>query len=367
MKKLLAFRNDWAGRGELGQDLIGGPSYYRITKPVQFLRRKYNVFEFGDLVACQANLARVGKNWEIDEIIPNLIRDSDIVLMKNVSHPGGLGMFAGAAEYYNKPLILDMDDDYLSVDPEHPWGEYFASNTVQQLTHNELFKASTAMIVSTEPLVDVYKPYNQNIHVIHNYNDVEDWQFERRKHKSKIVIGWAGSSMHKHDLGEFRPVMDILWEKYGDKILFAFCGAWTDDHLKGFPRKAYRTFSGTKDMRDYPAALAGWGFDIGVAPIVKSAFNDGKGHGKWMEYSMYKTPTVASNFGPYKRTMEDGVTGLLAETTDEWVDKISRLVDDAALRQQIGQTAYDHVKANWQWADHYQEWEKVFSQYQTFR
>lgn len=361
MKRILSFRNDWKGLGKKGTDYVGGVGYYRIQKPLSFLK-DVQVFDLGDLFTAQKNLKAIGKEWDIDEIVPNLIRDCDLVFMKNISHPGGLALFAGAAKHYNKPLIVDMDDNYLSVDDLNPNRKYFQEGALAQITHRELWKSATALTVSTQPLVEAYKEFNKNIHVLENYNDVEDWKFTKKKN-DRIVIGWTVSQTHEADFAIIKPVIEKMWKKYGEKIIFAICGGLPPKIAEGLPEKSYILTTGTRTMKDYHKKLADWGFDIGIAPLVKNTFNDGKSHGKWMEYAMYKIPAVASNFGPYKRVIEDGSTGLLAETTDEWVHALSRLVDDAALRQQIGQTAYDVVLKDFQWRSHAWRWMEVFDKY----
>lgn len=368
MRRILSFRNCWNGLGPKGTDLIGGVGYYRIQKPLSFLRDKYSVFDLGDLSTARKNLKKIGKDWTEEELVPNLIKDADLVFMKNISHPGGLAWFAGACDFYNKPLILDMDDNYLSVDDLGEKRDYFKETATANITHKELFKAATAITVSTEPLVDAYKEFNENIHVLHNYNDVNDWQYKKfQRPDGKLVIGWAGSQTHQGDFAVIEPVIKKLWEKYGDKIVFAICGGLPEHLTDGLPEGSYAVFSGTRTMRDYPERLASWGFDIGLAPLQKTVFNDGKAHGKWMEYAMYKIPTVASNYGPYKRVIENGKTGLLVETTDEWVSAISRLIDSADDRKYIGYAAYHDVLDNWQWKDHAKKWSDVFEQYDTFR
>lgn len=364
MKKILSFRNDWNGLGPKGTDLVGGVGYYRIQKPLSFLLGKYSIFDLGDISVAQKNLKEAGREWELDDVVPNLIKDCDLVFMKNVSNPGGFAWFAGAADFYNKPLIVDMDDNYLAVDDLNPKRKYFHETALANITHQELFKAATAMTVSTEPLVEAYKQFNKNIHVLHNYNDVSDWKYQKFKRPDgKLVIGWAGSQTHEADFHILEPVIEALWQKYGERIIFAICGGLPEKLTKRLPEGSYAVFSGTRTMRDYPERLASWGFDIGLAPLKKSAFNEGKAHGKWMEYAMYRIPTVASIVGPYRRVVEDGRTGLLVDSTEEWVEAISRLVDSPALRQQIGEAAYGEVIEKWQWKDHAHEWSSVFDTY----
>lgn len=364
MKRILAFRNDWNGLGPKGSDLIGGVGYYRIQKPMQFLRRKYDVLEFGDFTALQSKLKAVGKDWVLDDIVPNLIKDSDLVFMKNISHPTALAQFAGAADFYKKPLILDMDDDYLNVDDLNPKRKYFNEDMLAQIVHKDLFRSATAITVSTEPLAEIYKEFNPNIHVLKNYNDIKDWKFEKAQRiDGRIVIGWTGSQTHEADFAVIKPVIEQIWKKYGKKVIFAICGGLEPKIADGLPKESYAVFSGTRTMRDFHQRLASWGFDIGIAPLKESKFNDGKAHGKWMEYAMYKIPMVASNFGPYKREVKHGIDGLLCETTDDWVKALSHLIDSEYERKRIGQSAYDEVSTNWQWKNHWEEWHEVFKKY----
>lgn len=365
MKKILAFRNDWSGLGPRGSDLIGGVGYYRIQKPFQFLRDKYAVLEFGDITALQN---RLKNNWQLDDIIPNLIHDADMVWMKPISHPAALAQFAGACEHYNKPLILDMDDDYLSVDDLNPNRRYFSETVTTQIVHKELFKSATAITVSTSALKKVYSEFNKNIHILPNYNDVNDWPFQKAKRSDgRLVIGWAGSQTHEADFQVIVPVIENLWKHYGDKIIFAICGGLPPKLVEQLPKGSTAVYSGTRTMRDYHQRLANWGFDIGLAPLKESAFNEGKGYGKWMEYAMYAIPTVASDFGPYRGIVEDGRTGLLAKTTEDWILKIGSLIEDEPLRQTIGESAYEEVKMKYQWRDHISEWGTIIEKYHAFQ
>lgn len=363
MKKILSFRNDWKGLGK--GDKVGGVGYYRIIKPLSHLvigSNEWSAFDLGDVEVAYQRLLKGGVKWSFDEMIPNLIKDCDIVFMKNISHPGGLAWFAGAAKYYNKPLIVDMDDNYLAVDDLNPNRKYFQETDIAQITHKELWRSATALTVSTQPLVEAYSQFNKNIHVLENYNDLNDWKFEKKKH-DRIVIGWAVSQTHEADFAVIKPVIERMWQKYGERIIFAICGGLPPRLTKGLPEKSHVVLSGTKTMHDYHKRLAEWGFDIGLAPLQENTFNCGKSHGKWMEYANYRIPTVASNFGPYSRVIEDGTTGFLVKTEDEWVDRLSQLVESKELREQIGQAAYDVVARDWQWRDHAWRWGEVFNRY----
>lgn len=356
--KILAWRNDF---GERADDLYGGVGYYRIVKPLSFLQDKYDITSFGRQPIVYD---KDGGLINVEGTIPYLISQNDICFIKNFSNLAGLMQFCGACEYFNKPLILDMDDDYFAVDNYHPNYKDFKEGSVQNDVHALLFRTATAITVSTKFLKEVYKPYCPNIHHLPNYNDIEDWNYKKIPHKSgRIVIGYCGSMTHEKDLMMIMPVYKELWKKYGMKILFSFHSTYPIDIFDELPRESYEIRSGTSDIWLYMPGLAEWGFDIGLAPLEKLKFNESKGHGKWMEYAMYKIPCVASDYGPYKSVIIHGQTGLLSETTKDWIDNISYLIENPKERERIGKEAFAEVKERWQWKDHVYKWDDVFRKY----
>ena len=54
--------------------------------------------------------------------------------------------------------------------------------------------------------------------------------------------------------------------------------------------------------------------------------------------------------------VQDGVNGFLAGTTEEWVEKIARLIEDHDLRARMGAEARRSVEEHWSvkaWKDEY--------------
>ena len=47
-------------------------------------------------------------------------------------------------------------------------------------------------------------------------------------------------------------------------------------------------------------------------------------------------PVVASPVGYNSLLVKDGVNGYLAESTDEWVDRLRHLKDNLAIREEMG-------------------------------
>jgi glycosyltransferase involved in cell wall biosynthesis len=89
------------------------------------------------------------------------------------------------------------------------------------------------------------------------------------------------------------------------------------------------------DYEKLPEQLAE--FDIGVMPLLDDAWARGKCGYKALLYMSCGIPTVCSPVGVNREIIEDGVNGFLAESTEDWANKLGRLVDDAELRRRFAE------------------------------
>jgi glycosyltransferase involved in cell wall biosynthesis len=243
------------------------------------------------------------------------------------------------------------------------------------------YSLATGLFTSTLPLKEKTEKHLKEVHgikkdifVLPNCNDYLDWLYPTEKHNDKIIIGYAGSITHDDDLKLIVPVMNTILEKYKN-VQFHLIGAIAkdkQDYFKAqFGKFSYRVKIklGVPAFHFYPEYLAKQNFDIGLAPLAENEFNRSKSHIKWMEYSMYKIPTIASPVYPYCesvdgiKTIQDGKTGFLASDEKEWIEKISILIEDKQKRLEIGQNAYDYVKDHWQYRDNIKKWVKAIQHY----
>ena len=96
----------------------------------------------------------------------------------------------------------------------------------------------------------------------------------------------------------------------------------------------------------YYHAMAALRLDIGVAPLCDNRFNEAKSNLKYLEYSMFKVPTVASPVYPYARTITDGEDGILVKKNrhQEWLRQLTRLVENRAERDRLARNAFATVR-----------------------
>jgi glycosyltransferase involved in cell wall biosynthesis len=77
--------------------------------------------------------------------------------------------------------------------------------------------------------------------------------------------------------------------------------------------------------------------DVGVYPLTDDEWSKGKCGFKAIQFMACGVPVVAAAVGVNREIIQDGVNGFLASGDDEWVAKLGRLLDDAALRARFAE------------------------------
>ena len=83
--------------------------------------------------------------------------------------------------------------------------------------------------------------------------------------------------------------------------------------------------------------------DVNIAPLVDSIFNEAKSENKWIEASLVKVVTVASDIGAFKKVIKNNKTGLLVTNSDDWFLAIKSLIEDKELKNSIAEAAFNEV------------------------
>ncbi len=84
--------------------------------------------------------------------------------------------------------------------------------------------------------------------------------------------------------------------------------------------------------------------DVGVMPLLDSAWERGKCGYKLIQYMACALPVAASNVGVNADIVQQGRNGYLARNEDEWLDALTRLLTDATLRKTLGQASRQRVE-----------------------
>ena len=280
------------------------------------------------------------------------VRQADVVVMQLAHFPDSLMTFAGIKEMFpGTPVVAEVDDNYISTASYNPAFQAYEPGRPLRDIANKQFQIADALIVSTPYLKDVYAELNDNIHVVPNCIDLKRWDVKARN-KPGIRIGWAGGASHYEDLKLLEPIIHATLKKHkGVKFVFLH---GIPEFLKNIPdvECVYRF----ERIDKYPRYLAANDFDIGLAPLIDNAFNRGKSNLRWLEYSALGIPTVASNVGHFKETINHGVDGFLADSKEDFQNYLDHLITNRKERIAVGLRAKERIASDFnvdKWAFHY--------------
>ena len=80
--------------------------------------------------------------------------------------------------------------------------------------------------------------------------------------------------------------------------------------------------------------------DVNLAPLeIGNPFCEAKSELKFFEAGIVGVPTVASATRTFREAIADGIDGFVASTADEWVAKLSQLIESADRRNRMGELA----------------------------
>jgi glycosyltransferase involved in cell wall biosynthesis len=330
-----------------------GVNYYRLAQFAWQMRKHRNVevamfafqFHMNEVHPWQQDITT---NPVVRRQIESLCAVADVVVWQPVFYPHTLDFFLEMRAKYEKPMLVETDDNYIDVPP---WNESFHSFKptagVRQTAVAHL-RAADGLIVSTPALRDAYLQFNPSVHVIEN---ALDFECSIPKHQ-KIRMGWIGGRTHTQDLLMVAPVIkEILaehpnvWFYVVNSALKYYARSVGEPYVfEGIPN-VYYTDKGVS-INLYPRFMAHFKFDIGIAPLIDCNFNRAKSNLRWLEYSALKVPTVATQISHFEQTITPRHDGLLVPNNDlqVWKDHLKALVTDESKRRQLGRNAYATVK-----------------------
>jgi len=232
-------------------------------------------------------------------------------------------------------IIFDFDDAIWHLDVSEA-NRLFGFLKRPQKT-GEIIAMSDLVFAGNAYLAGYAKKFNPGVEIIPTTIDTEEYRpVATQRDDSKITIGWSGSlTTIKHF--EFAiPFLRETRKKYGDKISIKVIGDGTyvneELGIKGLPWKK------EDEIRELSS------FDIGIMPLPDDEWAKGKCGLKGLQYMALGIPTIMSPVGVNTEIISEGENGFLATTTEEWVEKIDRLVQSEALRKKTGAAAMRTVE-----------------------
>jgi glycosyltransferase involved in cell wall biosynthesis len=130
------------------------------------------------------------------------------------------------------------------------------------------------------------------------------------------------------------PTLEQIGQRYSNVVLRIICDSFIDLFSLPVEKCLWTT---EKEAMDLASC------DIGLAPLPDDPFTKGKCGYKILQYCACGLPVVASSVGVNTQLIEEGKCGFLADNPDQWLARLSQLIDNADLRRAMGTAGCDYV------------------------
>ena len=212
----------------------------------------------------------------------------------------------------------------------------------------EIIEGSVVTTVGNDFLASYASRFSRAVRVLPSTIDVERYMPPRDRSTNSLVrIGWSGSKTTSAHLETIRPALMRVLQ---DLPVEVYVIGDPDFRMPGSERVHVKPWSARREIEDISS------FDIGLMPLPNDDWSRGKCGLKALLYMSLEVSPVVSPVGVNTEIVSDGENGLLAETEDEWVEAIARLVEDVTLRRNLGSAARQTVVERYSG----QEWAPFF-------
>jgi O-antigen biosynthesis protein len=306
-------------------------------------------------------LQALGHHASVDDwfdearIRPEAIRDYQVVVLYRLPMSDSLQQVIQEARTAGKPILFDTDD--LIFEPELTvWHRAVQDlSPADQAQHLDgvrrylaTLMAADAVTVATPALAELARKRGKLTYVHRNAlgHEMQDLAKELSTRPAavgkKLVLGYgSGTRTHDVDFQEAAPALLQVLESYSNVELWIVGPLTLPDAFKAVSDRV-RIFP-LSNWQDWFRRMAK--MDVALAPLeMNNVFCRAKSEIKFVEAGALGIPVIASSVGAYGDAISNGVNGYLVADQTEWAAALRSLIENRALRSQMGKSAQVTVK-----------------------
>ncbi len=242
------------------------------------------------------------------------------------------------------PFVFYTDDNYFALKHE---GENVIHTDTDNLPYARMFTDSDCIVVNSGDLFHIANNLNVSSVRLPTYQTVptELNSVLRNRAAGVIRVGFMGTLKREGDFAFVTPALKRILSEFRGRIRIEFIGfcpeELKDDH-------DVDTFPFIGDYDEFRSFFESRAWDIGLAPLAVTKFNECKTNNKYREYSALGIAGVYSDISSYNSCVIDGKTGLLVENSeDAWYQAIRTLIEDEGLRRSISSNCHEDIVRNY--------------------
>jgi len=245
----------------------------------------------------------------------------DVVFIQKVLLPIGI---QNLIRTLNSNIVFDFDDAIWL------WYQSCAepsSAVRRRLLRHTIERSKYVITLENDYLKKFALKFTRNILMVTGPVDCKRLFPKREKENKNIVIGWIGSPPNTPYLKPLFNVFKRISENHPN-VIIELVGA-SNLKIEGVNLviKQWCLDTEVENLHD---------FDIGIMPLPDDKWTRGKGGYKLLQYMAVGIPCIASPVGINSILIREDVNGYLANSEDEWYEKLEILIKNRVLRESMG-------------------------------
>lgn len=251
----------------------------------------------------------------------------DGIYIHKFAVPFGFAFFERIYPALNSKFIYDIDDMiHLSHSSRANSFTKWFKNPSRITT---LLKKARHVITCTPTLDNFAKIFNRNTTDISStintdlYHPVNSYE---NKPGNPITLGWSGSHSTEEYLKLLQQVLIRVSAVRNVRLLVIGSGQF---RMSGIETESIQ-WKSSSEVADLQR------IDIGLYPLPESPWIYGKSGLKALQYMALGIPAIATAIGANFRVIENGKSGLLVKSEDDWFNAIIHLIDHPEDRRSLG-------------------------------
>lgn len=284
-----------------------------------------------------------------------------IFILHRVAYDRNIDWFLRKARERGALVLFDTDDWVFDPEAYRFIDTTGMSERDQKLyrtglqRYRETIARSHGMIVSTDALFDLASGLQKDVRVLPNVVSSEmtklataaraGTSFRRTggSYGQTVTLGYlSGTPTHRKDFAVAEDAIEWALETYPATRLLTVGHIDVSDRFGRFgERFQHQPLMPWQRLADTLSRI-----DINLAPLEPdNPFTASKSAIKFLEAALVGVPTIASPTPDFRRTVDHGETGWLAETLAEWREGLRYLIERPEAARGIGEKARDQVLA----------------------
>jgi glycosyltransferase involved in cell wall biosynthesis len=240
----------------------------------------------------------------------------------------------------SRPLVFDLDDAIWVPYASPTYGAMLSKLLKAPEKADFTLKSAHQVIAGNDYLASRARKFGTPVEVIPTVVDTEIFRPAPEPHELP-VLGWIGTHSTVQYLRAIVPALRRLAERR--RFILRIVGGHLDEPALPIEERPWRL---DREVADFQS------LDVGLYPLVEDPWSVGKSGFKAVQYMACGVPVVASPVGVTRTMIRHGENGLLAADDDGWVDSLTALLDDAALRRRLGEAGRVDAVGVWSLATH---------------